>query len=78
MEVRAYESTSSDWKELYKAALFEDDNTRIPQRVAEAERALAARATQLLGIGETQVREREAMENAAYFLRLLRKIEVTP
>ena len=26
-----------DWKEVYKAALFEDDSTKIPQRIAEAE-----------------------------------------
>ena len=76
MEARGCQSTSSDWRELYKAALFEDDDTKIPQRIAEAERALAVRATQLL-VGETQVRERAAMENAAYFLQLLRKIEAT-
>jgi hypothetical protein len=66
---------NGDWKELYKAALFEDDHAKMPQRIAEAESALAARAGELFGAGENQVRERQAMENAMYFLRLLRKTD---
>jgi hypothetical protein len=66
---------ANDWKELYKAALFEDDSVKIPQRIAEAERALAARAAELFGTGEDQAREQQAMENAMYFLRLLRKTD---
>jgi hypothetical protein len=60
-----------NWKEVYKAALFEDDNSKIPQRIAEAERALAARALELFGAGDDQSREQQAMENARYFLRVL-------
>jgi hypothetical protein len=60
-----------DWKEVYKAALFEDDNSKIPQRIADAERALAARATELWGASDDQIREQKAMENARYFLRVL-------
>jgi len=64
-------SMCRDWKEVYKAALFEDDNTKIPQRIADAERALAARATELYGASDDQIREQQAMENARYFLRVL-------
>jgi len=79
MEAREHSSPSSgDWKESYKAAIFEDDSAKIPQRIAEAERALAARAAEPFGAAENQVRERQAMENAMYFLRLLRKIEGRP
>jgi|GEM_PF-7067303 len=60
-----------DWKEVYKAALFEDDNSKIPQRIAEAESALAVRATELYGTSDDQIREQQAMENARYFLRVL-------
>lgn len=60
-----------DWKEIYKAALFEDDNSKIPQRIAEAERALAARALEVFGASDDQIREQRAMENARYFLRML-------
>jgi hypothetical protein len=79
MEAREHSSPSSaDWKEFYKAAIFEDDSAKIPQRIAEAERALAARAAEPFGEAEHQLRERQAMENAMYFLQLLRKIEARP
>jgi hypothetical protein len=72
MEARAHKfPTSRDWKEVYKAALFEDDNAKIPQRIAEAERALAARALELFRAGGDQIHEQQAMENARYFLRVL-------
>ena len=75
MEARTNSSMSSDWRELYKAALFEDDSAKILLRIAEAERALATRAKEIFG-AENQLREQQAMENATYFLHLLRKIEV--
>ena len=76
MEARVSVSSSrNDWQELYKAALFEDDEAKIPQRVAEAEKAVCARAAELFDAEENQVREQQAVENAKYFLRLLRKTE---
>jgi len=72
MEARVLKSPMSrDWKEVYKAALFEDDNDRIPQRIAEAEKALAARALEMFGAGGDQNHEQLAMENAKCFLRVL-------
>jgi hypothetical protein len=72
MEARVKTSSMCrDWKEVYKAALLEDDNTKIPQRIADAETALAARATELYGATDDQIREQQAMENARYFLRVL-------
>jgi hypothetical protein len=72
MEARIHKSPiPRDWKEVYKAALFEDDNTKIPQRIADAENALAARARELFGVSDDQSREQQAMENARYFLRVL-------
>ena len=32
------------WRNLYKAALFEVDKTKLPERIAQAEKALALRA----------------------------------
>jgi len=65
-----------DWKEFYLAALLEDDNIKIPQRITEAEAALAARrAAEPFGASENRVREQQVMENAMYFLQLLRKLE---
>lgn len=78
VEARIHKSLSgNDWKELYKAAIFEDDSVKLGARIAEAERALADRAAELCGSNETPAREQQAMENAAYFLRLLRKTNVT-
>jgi len=78
MEVRVCKSPiGGDWKEVYKAALFEDDNAKIPERIAEAEKALAARALELFGAGGDQIREQQAMENAMYFLRVLGSTEGT-
>ena len=79
VEARLHKSPSgNDWKELYKAAIFEDDSVKLVARIVEAERALADRAAELFGSNETPVREQQAMENAAYFLRLLRKTSGTP
>jgi hypothetical protein len=76
MEARAYlpSSNNGNWKQLYMAALFEDDAAKIVQRITAAESALAARAVELGEHGQ-EAREQQAMENATYFLRLLRKIE---
>ena len=60
------------------AAIFEDDKEKILARVAQAEAAVAARAAELFDADGTQIRERKAVENAVYFLRLLRKIEGSP
>jgi hypothetical protein len=35
-------SSSRAWKDLYKAAVFEVDKTRLPDRIAQAEEALAS------------------------------------
>jgi hypothetical protein len=64
-------SIGKTWKDFYKAALFEDDNSRIPQRIADAETALAARAMELAETGQDEIQEHRAMENAWYFLRVL-------
>ena len=66
-----------DWRDVYKAALFEDDNTKIPQRIVDAEGALAARALQLFRAGADQIPEQGALENARYFLRILGSIQGT-
>jgi len=76
METRSHKSPiNRGWKELYMAAIFEDDSSKIPQRIAEAERALAVRAVEPFAEGGNHAREQRAMENAMYFLRLLRKID---
>jgi hypothetical protein len=66
---------SRDWRDLYMAAIFEDDKAKILRRISDAETAVAARAVELFSTGDNQFREQKAMENAMYFLRLLRRLE---
>jgi len=50
---------SRAWRDLYEAALFEVDKTRLPERMAQAEKALALRARELFHIaGETSKRNK--------------------
>ena len=44
-------SVQNDWKELYKAALFERNKEKIPVRISDAEQSIAARARELFNSG---------------------------
>jgi hypothetical protein len=44
---------SGGWRDLYKAALFEVDKTRLPDRITRAEEALVVRARELFTWRET-------------------------
>jgi len=45
------------WHELYKAALFETDRDKIPQRIAEAEKSIVARARELFATNTDNIEE---------------------
>lgn len=59
------------WDKLYVAALFETDQTRIPSRIAEAEKAIVARARELFFSGADTIEEDQALDDALYALRAL-------
>jgi hypothetical protein len=61
----------TDWKTLYRAAILETNNSVIPQRVSEAERAALARGRELF-YGDGTSEEKEALEDALYALRAFR------
>jgi hypothetical protein len=61
----------SPWRELYAAALFETDKERIPARIAEAEKAIVARARELFAAGSDTIEEDQALDDALYGLRAL-------
>ena len=63
---------SAAWKDLYKAALFEVDKARLPDRIAEAEEALALRARELFHVAGDNIEEGEALDDAMYALHALR------
>lgn len=63
-------SLALDWRTLYQAAIFEDDKSKIAERVAAAEHALHANSS-LLADKQENSKELRDMERAMYFLKLL-------
>lgn len=60
-----------NWKELYLAALFEDNKASVPRKIAEAQRAIAMRRSELLRPSGNDARERQALDTALFFLNAL-------
>jgi hypothetical protein len=70
-------SDSGAWRDLYKAALFEVDNARLPERIAQAEKALALRARELFHIAGDNIEEEQALDDTMYALHALRNTSQT-
>lgn len=72
-------SNRERWAELYQKALFEDDAKHLPTKVQEAQHAIRQRARELWQATSTgqaiDLRERQELETALYFLNLLQSIE---
>jgi len=62
---------SRNWRELYTAALFETDDNRLAARIADAEKAIVARARELFSAGSDTIEEDQALDDALYALRAL-------
>ena len=65
-------SEQNDWKDLYRAALFEPNKEKIPVRISDAEQRIAARARELFNSGDQDTLERSALNVAMYALVALR------
>ena len=66
------------WRKLYEAAVLELDPTKIQQRIAEAEKAIAKRALAVMREGGDGA-EREALANAMQTLDdLKRRLSESP
>jgi hypothetical protein len=63
--------TVSTWRELYKAALFETNKDRLPERIAEAEKAIVARSRELFASPTDTIEEDQALDDALYAMRAL-------
>ena len=68
---------SGAWRDLYKAALFEVDKTRLPDRIAQAEEALVVRARELFHIAGDNIEEEQALDDTMYALHALRNTSQT-
>jgi hypothetical protein len=60
-----------DWHELYRAALFETDMSKLTARIEEARKALIVRSRELFATSPNYDGETEAVENALYALQAL-------
>ena len=63
--------THVEWKSLYRDAILENNKSVIPQKIAQAERAVLARGRELFYNGGTR-EERNALDHALHALRALR------
>ncbi len=64
-------STCPSWRDLYKAALFEADRTKLPQRIHEARTAVVMRGRELFDCADRHLEETEDLEDALYALQAL-------
>jgi hypothetical protein len=62
----------SDWKNLYAAALFESDQSKITRRVADAESAMISRSRALLSGSNSDRREAIELDQSLRMLQLLK------
>jgi hypothetical protein len=65
------------WHHLYHAALFETDRSKVPQRIADAEKAILARIKELFIVTTDHIEEDQILDDALYALRALRNCVVT-
>jgi hypothetical protein len=65
-------SFSSTWKDLYECAMLELDNSRLPERIAAAHRAIVDRAEELVASQSDD--EHYALNDALRALQLLEQV----
>src|ERR1700704_2745739 len=78
MQSEAEKPAERAWRDLYLAALFEADSSRLPERIAEAECALSLRDRDLWYSGGDHDREKHALIGAMRALEALRNIHQCP
>jgi hypothetical protein len=65
---------SRSWQELYQAAILELDETKLSNRIAEAEKVIVQRARELFQQGGESFKEQLALDDAMNALCTLRSI----
>jgi hypothetical protein len=66
-------SKRHDWKSLYLAALLDVNETRIQERIANAEAAIMQREAELRQLTGDHIEEQQNLDDAMYALGALRK-----
>ncbi len=65
-------SCSSTWKQLYECAMLELDNSKLPERIAAAHRAIVDRAEEI--VTNQSEDEHYALNDALRALQLLEQV----
>jgi hypothetical protein len=60
------------WKRLYETAVLELDNSKLPERMAEARRAIHVRAEEI--VTHTLLAEHRLLNNALHALQILEAV----
>ena len=61
-----------NWQTLYKAAILEVDSTKLPDRIAAANKGSAERARELFQMSGDNLEEEQALDTAICVLHALR------
>lgn len=64
--------TAPAWHSLYQDALFEKDQEKMPQKIANAEKAILNRIKELFNANGDHIEEDLILDDALYALRALR------
>jgi hypothetical protein len=65
-------SQHAGWHSLYQDALFENDKSKVPQKIANAEKAILDRMRELFKATGDHIEEDLILDDALYALRALR------
>ena len=65
-------NSSENWRDLYRAAILELDQSKIRQNIVDAEKAIVERARELFQRDGDNSDEQQALDDAMYFLHALR------
>ena len=69
-------NSTTSWRTLYQAALFEKDRQMVSTRIDEAEKAILRRVRELFAVETDHIEEDQILEDALYALRALRNCAV--
>ena len=68
----AKSSESTNWRQLYRAAILEVDPSKLSRHIAEAEKALIQRARELFQKTGDNIEEEQDLDDAMYALHAFR------
>jgi hypothetical protein len=63
MQTISRPANTQRWRDVYAAALFESDNAKLAERIADAEGALLLRAQELSHVAGDHIEEEEALDS---------------